>query len=89
MGKGWLTDDEVQDLKEWTFELNVEDDRLLTRFDWRIQLIFFFQTLANLVLDIWREWKWVKDGKNALLIFGELKTSKFTTLIIHSQKELF
>ena len=44
MGKGWLTDDEVQDLKEWTFELNVEDDRLLTRFDWRIQLIFFFQT---------------------------------------------
>ena len=50
---------------------------------------FSFSKLDNLVLDIWREWKWVKDGKHAFLTFGELETSKFTTLIIHSQKEFF
>ena len=36
MGTGWLTDEEVHDLKEWTFEMNGEDEDLLTRFDSRV-----------------------------------------------------
>ena len=32
MGKGGLSADEVQDLREWTFELNVEDEDLLTKY---------------------------------------------------------
>ena len=31
MGKGSLTEDEIQDLKEWTFDVNVEDEHFLTR----------------------------------------------------------
>ena len=48
MGKGWLTDDEVHDLMEWTFEMNVEDERLLTRFDLSIELIFFLAAKTQL-----------------------------------------
>ena len=31
MGKGGLSKEEVQDLREWTFELDVEEEDLLTR----------------------------------------------------------
>ena len=32
MGKGGLSADEVQDLREWTFEMDVEDEHLLTKY---------------------------------------------------------
>ena len=32
MGKGWLTEDEVQDLREWTFDIDVDDPRFLTEY---------------------------------------------------------
>ena len=31
MGNGGLSKEEVQDLREWTFELDVEEEDLLTR----------------------------------------------------------
>ena len=32
MGNGGLSKEEVQDLREWTFELDVEEEDLLTRY---------------------------------------------------------
>lgn len=31
MGKGGLSKEEVQDLREWTFEMDVDEEDLLTR----------------------------------------------------------
>ena len=56
MGKGGLSEEEVQDLREWTFELDVEEEDLLTRYGLaklRTQKIDFFYK-PPLVLDIQR-----------------------------------
>ena len=46
MGKGWLTEDEVQDLREWTFDIDVDDPRFLTEYS-KEQNRFILKTLFS------------------------------------------
>ena len=43
MGKGGLSADEVQDLREWTFEMDVDDEHLLTKYGYKNTKDLFYK----------------------------------------------